>query len=87
MENKEDHFSSDKNHWCLVNYLGNTPFYYTGWFGKNNGDQNYKPGISIDFNEALKLHSKIAAEQVLNGLKNCSGVDANFFKIEDHAWM
>ena len=82
---ENEHYSSEKNHWCIVNYISGTLYYYTGWFGKNNGDDIMKPAISIDFNDALKMHSKIAAEKVLNGLKSCSGVK-NFI-VEDHKWM
>ncbi len=84
-EEKKDHYSPERNHWCIVKYVGSTPFYYTGWFGKNMGDEKMKPAISIDFNEALKLHSKMASEMVLNGLKSCSGT--HDFKVEDHKWM
>lgn len=80
-QEEKDHYSPDMNHWCLVKYVGATPMYYTGWFG----GKELKPSISIDFNEALKLHSKIAAEQVMNGLKFCSNVKG--FKIEGHKWM
>lgn len=84
-EEEKDHYSSERNHWCIVSLLNGTPFYYTGWFGKNNGDNLIKPAISIDFNEALKMHSKKAAEMVLNGLKSCSSVEG--FVIQSHKWM
>lgn len=76
---EQDHYSSDRNHWCIVSQLNSVPFYYTGWFGDG------KPAITIDFNKALKMHSKMAAEMVLNGLKSCSSAEG--FVIQDHRWM
>lgn len=81
-EEEKDHYSPDRNHWCLVKYLGSTPMYYTGWFADT---ENLRPAISIDFNKALKLHSKIAAEQIINGLKSCANITD--FKVEDHKWI
>ena len=81
-EEEKDHYLPERNHWCLVEYVGSTPMYYTGWFG---GKEKLKPSVSIDFNKALKLHSKIAAEQIVNGLKSCSNVV--YFKVEEHLWV
>jgi len=81
-EEELDHFSGKRNHWCIVTYMGSyTPFYYMGWFGEG------KPAVTIDFNKALKCHSKIAANIVLEGLKSCSGFDCSDYKVEDHAWF
>lgn len=80
----EDHYSSERNHWCIVMYINSTPLYYTGWFGKNINDDIMKPAMSTDFESALKLHSKIAAQTVLNGLQSCS--KSSGLKIEDHMW-
>ncbi len=82
---QKDHYSPDRNHWCIVCLLNQVPFYYTGYFGTNTGSQILQPKISIDFNDALKMHSKIAAQQVLTGLKSCSKADG--FIIQDHKWM
>lgn len=80
------HFSPDLNHWCIVSYVNQTPFYYTGYFGSNKAQNiELQPALSIDFNNALKCHSKIAAEQILTGLKNCSKADN--FVIEDHKYI
>ncbi len=84
-EEQKQHYSNDKNHWCIVKQMGATPFYYTGYFGKNEGEEIMKPSLSMDFNEAVKLHSKIAAEMVLSGLKSCSGVKD--FIVQDHKWI
>lgn len=84
-EEEKAHYSPEINHWCIVWLVKGATLYYTGWFGKNHGDEIMKPALSLDFNEALKMHSKIAAEMVLNGLKSCSSVE-NFI-IQDHKWM
>lgn len=80
-EEELDHFSGKRNHWCIVTYIGGMLFYYEGYFGKG------KPAITSDFNDALKCHSKIAAQQILLGLQACSGFDCSDYKVEDHAWF
>jgi hypothetical protein len=82
-----EHYDSRKNHWCIVTYVGSTPWYYTGYFGKIHNQVSMKPAISIDFEKALKMHTKMAAEQVLQGLIECSGVKKDEYKVEDHAWF
>lgn len=82
-DEEKQHFSGNNNHWCIVDYINGTPFYYMGWFGGIEP----KPAFTIDFNDALKCHSKIAANQILNGLKSCSHFDCSHFKVEDHAWF
>jgi len=96
-EEQKDHFSADRNHWCVVEYQGATPWYYAGYFGRSGGGKDefgmpivssIKPAFTIDFNEALKLHSKIAAENILNNLKkHASSSLTNSCKVEDHRWM
>lgn len=81
-----DHFSGNRNHWCIVHYLNYTPFYYMGWFGETK-DKVFKPAFTIDFNKAMKCHSRIAANEILNGLKSCSQTDCSEYKVEDHAWF
>lgn len=80
-DEEKQHFSGKNNHWCIVHYIGGTVFYYEGYFGKG------KPAFTADFNDALKCHSRIAANQILLGLKACSGFDCSEYKVEDHAWF
>ena len=80
-QEKRDHFSGDRNHWCIVTYISHTPFYYEGFF-KNN-----EPVFTISFNDAMKCHSKFAVEHILNKFKSCTSVDTSKFKVEDHAWF
>jgi hypothetical protein len=86
-EEQKDHFSSERNHWCIVQYTGShTPFYYAGYFGKRLG-QEMKPAFTLDFNGALKLHSKIAAEELLRELMRHVPELFGACKVEDHRWM
>jgi len=77
-----DHFSGKRTHWCIVYYIQYTPFYYMGFFNSEN-----KPAFTIDFNKAMKCHSRIAAQQILDGINSCSGIGENNFKVEEHAWF
>lgn len=80
-EQEKDHFSGKRNHWCIVTYVYNAPCYYEGFF-KNN-----QPVLTFDFNDALKLHSKIAANHILHKMKTCGTIDVSKYKVEDHAWF
>lgn len=66
--------------WCIVTYVGSTPMYYAGYFKAHYGEP-LKPVISVSFDDALKCHSKEAAQKILNNL-NVSG-----WKVEDHMYM
>jgi hypothetical protein len=79
-EEQKDHFSPDRNHWCIVRYVKGTPLYYQGYFAASNKDMfdaptmhlPLKPAFGIDFNDAAKFHSKIAAEFVFQNLQRYS---------------
>lgn len=86
-QEQKDHFSSERNHWCIVKYSNYTPIYYAGYFGKYNGHEEVLPAFTTDFNQALKLHSKIAAEALLNDLKKHTLEPFKNANVEDHAWM
>lgn len=86
-EEQKDHFSPDRNHWCIVKYSNYTPVYYAGYFGKYNGQDGVLPAFTTDFNQALKLHSKIAAETVFHNLKRHTPEPFEKAKVEDHKWM
>ncbi len=87
-EEQKDHFSPDRNHWCIVKYSKNQPppIYYQGYFGKWQGGE-LLPAFGLDFNEALKLHSKIAAETLLHKLTRHAPETMEGAKVEDHKWM
>jgi hypothetical protein len=86
-EEEKDHYSADRNHWCIVKYAGATPVYYAGYYGKYNGQENVLPAFTTDFNQALKLHSKIAAEQLFASLKRHAVNNFSECNVEDHRWM
>lgn len=86
----KDHFSPDRNHWCIVKYFNHAPLYYVGYFGKNDsgaGDKELLPAFTLDFNKALKMHSRIAADGLLKELNRHSEQAVAECKVKDHKWM
>jgi hypothetical protein len=72
-----------KNFWCIVTYIGATPYYYCGYYKKRTHvDENLKPVLSCDFNDAMKLHNESEAKRILS-LMNI-GSD---YKVEEHAFF
>jgi hypothetical protein len=86
-EEQKDHFSSDRNHWCIVKYTSNLPMYYAGYFGAYSGQTETAPAFTSDFNKALKLHSRIAADELFTELKRHTPLPFTEAKVEDHRWM
>lgn len=86
-QEQKDHFSSERSHWCVVKYTRATPWYYAGYFGAYQGQQELRPAFTIDFNNALKMHSRIAADEVLYNLKRHAPESVNDCKVEDHMWF
>lgn len=84
---EQEHFSPDRNHWCIVKYAGTIPLYYAGYYARYNGQKESLPAFTSDFDQSLKLHSKIAAEVLFNNLKRHSADNFNDCKVEDHSWM
>lgn len=72
-----------KDFWCIVTYLGATPYYYCGYYKKHNHlDEELKPVLSCDFNDAMKLHSQSEAKKILWAM--AMGSD---WKVEEHAYF
>lgn len=86
-DEQKDHYSPDRNHWCIVKYADHTPIYYAGYFGKYNGSNDPLPAFTTDFNQALKLHSRIAADTLFSNLQRHTPQPFEKCKVEDHRWM
>ncbi len=67
--------------WCIVGYLGITPFYYCGYYKSRVFDEPMKPVISGDFNKAMKLHTQEEAKRILAEMNIPNWV------VEEHGWM
>lgn len=73
--------NNQNSFWCIVAYAGPTPFYYTGWYCACDENKKSKPCLSLNFGQAMKLHSKEEAIRIL------SAMAIEGWKVEEHAWI
>ncbi len=71
-----------KDFWCIVSYIRTTPYYYCGYYKKTPSiSEDLKPVLSIDFNDAMKLHSEAEAKRVLSYMNRPE------WKVEEHGYF
>lgn len=69
------------NFWCIVTYIGATPFYYAGYYGRHSGEVELRPALTSDFNQSMKLHNREEAVRILSRMNKPE------WKVEEHAYM
>jgi hypothetical protein len=65
--------------WCIVSYVGATPFFYCGYYVLDPDDNMVKPMLSSSFDYALKTTKECAGM-----IYQAMGAESKGWKVEEH---